>query len=59
MARPIEVLGLSTTLSSIHMLMFTYLFPCKIGTNVCVKILGNKKLSTLMECLDFSFLDDW
>jgi hypothetical protein len=42
MARLIEVLGSPTTLQSVPMLMFAYLFPCKIGTNVCVKILGNK-----------------
>ncbi len=40
----------STILLSVLVLMFAYLFPCKIGTNVCAKILGNKKLSTLLEC---------
>jgi hypothetical protein len=55
MARLIEVPSSSTTLMSVLVLMFTYLFPCKIGTNVCAKILGNKKLLALVECLDSSF----
>jgi hypothetical protein len=55
MERLVEVLGSLTTLLNILVLMFVYLFPCKTGTNVCVEILGNKKLSTLMECLDFFF----
>jgi hypothetical protein len=59
MARPTEVLGVLTTLLNIPMLMFAYLFPCKIGTNVCVKILGNKKLSALVKCPYFSFPNDW
>jgi hypothetical protein len=58
MARLVEVPGSSTTLLSVPMLMFVYLFPCKIGTNVCAKILGNNKLLALMECLKFSFLED-
>jgi hypothetical protein len=54
----VEVLGSLTTLLNIHVLMFAFLFLCKIGTNVCLKILGNKKLSTLVECLDSSFPED-
>ncbi len=46
------------TLMSVPMFMFAYLIPCKIGTNVCIKILGNKKLLTLVECLDFSSQQD-
>ncbi len=59
MARLAKVPGSSTTLQSVPMLMFAYLFPCKIGTIVCVEILGNKKLSALMECPYSSFLEDW
>jgi hypothetical protein len=58
MARLVEVPSSSTTLLSIPMLMFAYLFPCKIGINVCVEILGNKKLSVLVECTNFSFQED-
>jgi len=58
MARLVEVLGSLTTLLSVPMLMFTYLFPCKIATNMCAKILGNKKLSALVEYLDSSFSED-
>jgi hypothetical protein len=46
------------TLLSVPMLMFAYLFLCKIATNVCAKILGNKKLLTLVEYPDSSFLED-
>jgi hypothetical protein len=46
------------TLLSVLVLMFAYLFLCKIGTNVCVKILGNKILLVLMECLDLFFSED-
>jgi hypothetical protein len=58
MVRLTKVLGSLTTLLSVHVLMFIYLFPCKIRTNVCAKILGNKKLSTFMECLVFFFFED-
>jgi hypothetical protein len=58
MARPTEVPGLSTTLLNIIVLIFSYLFPYKMGTNVCVKIWGNKKLLALMECPNSSFLED-
>jgi hypothetical protein len=54
----VEVLGSSKTLLNIHVLMFAYLLPCKIGTNVCAEILGNKKLLALMECPKFSFLEN-
>jgi hypothetical protein len=47
MAKQAKVLGSSTTLLNVHVFMFTYLFPCKIGTNVCTEILGNKKLSAI------------
>jgi len=59
MARPAKVPRSLTTISNIPMLMFAYLFPCKIGTNVCPKILGNNKLVTFVECWDFSFPKDW
>jgi hypothetical protein len=55
MARPTKVPSLLSTLLSIPMLMSAYLFPYKIGTNVCVKILGNKKLSALVDCPYSSF----
>jgi hypothetical protein len=58
MARPAKLIGSSTTLLSIYVLMCIYLFPCKIGTNVFAKTLGNKKLSALMECPKISFLKD-
>ncbi len=54
MARPVEVLGSLMTILSVPMLMFAYFFPCKIGTNVCAEILGNKKLLALVECPNFS-----
>jgi len=59
MARPTKVPNLLTTLLSIPMLMSVYLFPCKIGTNLCVKILGNKKLPTLVDSPHSSFPKDW
>ncbi len=40
------------------MLMYAYLFPCKIGTNVGVDILVSKKLLTLIESLVFMFPKD-
>jgi hypothetical protein len=55
MAKQIEVLGSLMTLLNIHVLIFAYLFPCKIGTNLCAKILGNKKLRTLVEMPKFFF----
>jgi hypothetical protein len=58
MARLAKVLGSLMTLPNIPMFMFAYLFPCKIGTNVCAKILGNKKMLALVECLDSSLLED-
>jgi hypothetical protein len=58
MARATKVLDSSMTLLNILVLMVAYLFPCKIGTNVCVKILGNKKLSTLVECPNYFFPRD-
>jgi hypothetical protein len=58
MGRPTKVPGSSTTLMSVHVFMFAYLFPCKIGTNVCVEILGNKKLPALVECPSFYFLEN-
>jgi hypothetical protein len=57
MAKQAEVLGSSTTLLNVHVFMFAYLFLCKIGTNVCVEIWGNKKLSALVKCLDYFFLE--
>jgi hypothetical protein len=38
MARQVKVPSYWMTLLSVHVFMFTYLFPCKIGTNVCVEI---------------------
>jgi hypothetical protein len=58
MVRPTNVSSSLTTLLDILVLMFAYLFPCKIKTNVCVKILGNKKLPTIVECLDSFFSED-
>jgi hypothetical protein len=34
-----------------------YSFLCKIGTNVCDEILGNKKLQVLMERLDYNYIN--
>jgi hypothetical protein len=48
-AQQVEVSSLLMTLLNIPILMFVYLFPCKIRTNVCLSILGNKKLLTLVE----------
>jgi hypothetical protein len=59
MERLIEVPNSSMTLLGILMLMFTYFFPCKNGTNVCAEIFENKKLPTLMECPNSSFPKDW
>jgi hypothetical protein len=47
-----------TTLLNNHVLMYTYLFPCKIGTNVGVDILTSKKLLALIESLVFVFPKD-
>jgi hypothetical protein len=58
MVRPTNVSSSLTTLLDILILMFAYLFPCKIRTNVCVKILGNKKLQAIVECLNSFFLED-
>jgi hypothetical protein len=58
MARLAKVPSSSMTLLSVPVLIFVYLFPCKIGTNVCAKIFGNKKLLALMGFLDFFFLKD-
>jgi hypothetical protein len=51
MARPVEVPGLLTTLLSVLVLMFTYLFPCKLEQMCVLKFWKTKKLSTLLECL--------
>jgi hypothetical protein len=59
MARLAKVLDSLTTLLNVPMLMFVYLFPYKIGTNVCAKILGNKKLLALVEWPNSSFPEDW
>ncbi len=53
-----EVLSLSTNLMNIVVFFYTYLFPCKIGTNVGVNILGNKKLLAFIENPISSFLED-
>jgi hypothetical protein len=58
MAGPTKVPSSSTTLLSNLVLMFAYLFPCKMGTNVCVEIWGNKNFFALVECLDSSFSKD-
>jgi hypothetical protein len=43
---------------NIVVFFYTYLFPCKIGTNVGVNILGNKKLLAFIENPISSFLED-
>jgi hypothetical protein len=58
MARLAKVLSSLMMLQNILVFRFVYLFPCKIGTNVCAKILGNKKMLTLMECMDSFFSED-
>ncbi len=55
MLKHIEVPGSSMTLVNVLVFMFVYLLPHKIGTNLCVKILGNKKLLTLIKCVDLFF----
>jgi hypothetical protein len=57
MARKEEVPSLSTNLMNI-VFFYTYLFPCKIGENVGVNILGNNKLLALVENPISSFLED-
>jgi hypothetical protein len=42
------------TLPNIHVLMFAYCFHIKLE-HVCLEILGNKKLPTLVECSDSFF----
>jgi hypothetical protein len=59
MLRHVEVPGSSMTLVNVLVFMFVYLFPNKIGTNMCVEILGNKKLLTLIKCPDIFLLEDW
>ncbi len=55
MARQVEVLGLFSTLLNVFVLMYIYLFFCKIWTNVGIDIFENKKLSTLVESPIFPF----
>ncbi len=45
-ARLAKVLGSSTTLLNVLMLLFDYLLPCKIGTNVCQNFGKQKIVST-------------
>lgn len=59
MACQIEVLGSSSTLLNVLVLMYIYLFLCKIWTNVDIDILENKKLLALIESLVFPFPKDW
>jgi hypothetical protein len=47
-----------TTLLNNHVLMYAYLFPCKIGTNVGMDILASKKLPALIERPIFVFPED-
>jgi hypothetical protein len=47
----------STTLLNNHVLMYAYLFLCKIGTNVGIDILTSKKLPALIDCLVCVFLE--
>jgi hypothetical protein len=58
MARLAEVPSSLMTLLRIPIIMFAYLCPCKIGTNVCVEILGNKKFPVPVQCPKSSFLED-
>ncbi len=51
MAQKGEVPFQSTTLLNIHVLMYTYLFHCTIGTNAHVDILASKKSSTLIKSI--------
>jgi hypothetical protein len=54
-----EVPSLSTNLmSNVFFFSYVYLFPCKIGANVGINILGNKKLMALIRNLIFLFLKD-
>jgi hypothetical protein len=46
------------TLLNNLVLMYVYLFSCKIGTNVGIDILTSKKLPTLIECLVFVFIEN-
>jgi hypothetical protein len=41
-----------------HVLMYAYLFLCKIGTNVGVDILISKKVLALIECPNSVFPKD-
>jgi hypothetical protein len=59
MLKHIEVPGSSMTLVNVLVFMFVYLFPHEIGTNLCVEILGNKILPTLIKCPDLFFSEDW
>jgi hypothetical protein len=54
-----EVPFQSMSLLNNFVLMYVYLFPCKIGTNVVIDILASKKLSTLIKSPIFVFLEDW
>lgn len=58
MAQKGEVPFQSTILLNIHVFMYTYLFPCTIGTNVHVDILASKKLLTLIKSIVFVFPRD-
>jgi len=55
MVKHVEFLGSSMTLLNVLVFIFVYFFPRKIGTNLCVEILGNKKLPTLIKCPNFFF----
>jgi hypothetical protein len=54
----IEVASSSMTLMNVLVFMFVYLFPHIFGTNLCVKILGNKKLPTLIKWPNYFFPED-
>jgi hypothetical protein len=50
MLRHVKVPSSSMALMNVLVFMFVFFFPHKIGTNLCVEILGNKKLLTLIKC---------
>jgi hypothetical protein len=47
MAQERDVPFQSTTLLNNHVLMYAYLFFCKIGTNVGIDILTNKEIASI------------
>jgi hypothetical protein len=58
MVGPTKVLGLSKSLMKDLGLLYAYLFPCHIGTNIREDVLGNNKLPSIVEHNTSSFLED-